>query len=148
MARCVAARRSFSIFSKAAMSGLALHTGDQKRKCNCGATAKYPWHEQSPYDFRLIPQFTGPRAAKILRPAILFLNRIAPRRTLLTAAEYPFRKIVGVELIAELHRAAEAPRVIWIVDYDPRLETTLSDSRFLEKAGGTPQYSVYRQAGG
>lgn len=28
-------------------------------------------------------------------------------RTLLMATEYPFRKIVGVELIAELHRAAE-----------------------------------------
>src|SRR5260370_9926823 len=27
-------------------------------------------------------------------------------RTLLMAAEYPFRRIVGVELIAELHRAA------------------------------------------
>jgi SAM-dependent methyltransferase len=29
-------------------------------------------------------------------------------RTLLMASEYPFRKILGVELIAELHRAAEA----------------------------------------
>lgn len=28
-------------------------------------------------------------------------------RTLLMASEYPFRKIIGVELIAELHRAAE-----------------------------------------
>ncbi len=28
-------------------------------------------------------------------------------RTLLMASEYPFRKIVGVELMAELHRAAE-----------------------------------------
>jgi SAM-dependent methyltransferase len=28
-------------------------------------------------------------------------------RTLLMASEYPFRKIVGVELLAELHRAAE-----------------------------------------
>ncbi len=28
-------------------------------------------------------------------------------RTLLMASEYPFRKIVGVELIAELHRSAE-----------------------------------------
>lgn len=28
-------------------------------------------------------------------------------RTLLMASEYPFRKIVGVEVIAELHRAAE-----------------------------------------
>jgi hypothetical protein len=29
------------------------------------------------------------------------------KRTLLMASEYPFRRIVGVELIAELHRAAE-----------------------------------------
>ena len=28
-------------------------------------------------------------------------------RTLLMASEYPFRKIIGVELLAELHRAAE-----------------------------------------
>jgi SAM-dependent methyltransferase len=28
-------------------------------------------------------------------------------RTLLMASEYPFQKIIGVELIAELHRAAE-----------------------------------------
>jgi hypothetical protein len=64
------------------------------------------------------------------------------------AAECLFRTIVGTELIAELHRTAEAPQMVWIVDYDPQLETTLSDSRFLEKASGTPQYSVYRQAGG
>ena len=127
-------------------------------------------------------------------------------RTLLMASEYPFRKIVGVELIAELHRAAEenirayhsptqrcsqieavcldagefdfpetplvlylfnplperalfklvqrlgkslaeAPRAVWIVYHNPQLETALSGSGFLEKAGGTPQYSVYRQSG-
>ena len=34
-------------------------------------------------------------------------------RTLLLAAEYPFRKIIGVELITELHRAAEENIAAW-----------------------------------
>ena len=34
-------------------------------------------------------------------------------RALLLAAEYPFRKIIGVELIAELHRAAEENIAAW-----------------------------------
>ena len=127
-------------------------------------------------------------------------------RTLLMASEYPFRKIVGVELIAELHRAAEenireyrsptqrcrqiepvladacefelpeeplvlylfnplperafseflqrlakslagAPRPVWVVYHNPLLEGALDASGFLEKAGGTPQYSVYRTTG-
>ncbi len=34
-------------------------------------------------------------------------------RTLLLAAEYPFRRIIGVELIAELHRAAEENIAAW-----------------------------------
>ncbi|MGH9644441.1 MAG: class I SAM-dependent methyltransferase, partial [Terriglobales bacterium] len=34
-------------------------------------------------------------------------------RTLLLAAEYPFKKIIGVELIAELHRAAEENIAVW-----------------------------------
>jgi len=124
-------------------------------------------------------------------------------RTLLMASEYPFRKIVGVELIAELHRAAEenigeyrsrsqrcvqiesvladarefelpeeplvlylfnplseqalsdalqrlersllqTPRPVWVVYHNPVLETTLGASAFLQKAGGTSQYSLYR----
>jgi SAM-dependent methyltransferase len=124
-------------------------------------------------------------------------------RTLLMASEYPFRKIVGVELIAELHRAAEenirdyrrptqrcvqiesvlvdarkfelpeeplvlylfnplpehalsdvlqrlersllqTPRPVWVVYHNPLLETTLGASAFLERAGGTSQYSLYR----
>ena len=128
-------------------------------------------------------------------------------RTLLMASEYPFKKIVGVELIAELHRAAEenirayrspaqrcvnieviladalhfqipnqplvlylfnplpkpalseviqrlgkslaeSPWTIWIVYHNPQLEPILSDSGFLQKAGGTCQYSVYRQSCG
>jgi hypothetical protein len=124
-------------------------------------------------------------------------------RTLLMASEYPFKKIVGVELIAELHRASEenirayrsptqqcvqiesmladarefelpeeplvlylfnplpelalsevlerlekslarAPRPVWVVYHNPLLEPALGTSRFLKKAAGTPQYSVYR----
>jgi SAM-dependent methyltransferase len=127
-------------------------------------------------------------------------------RTLLMASEYPFRKIVGVEVIAELHHAAEenirvyrsptqrcrqiesvladarkfelpeeplvlylfnplperafsevlqrlaksltgAPRPAWVVYHNPLLEGALDASGFLEKAGGTPQYSVYRTTG-
>ena len=127
-------------------------------------------------------------------------------RTLLMASEYPFRKIVGVEVIAELHHAAEenirvyrsptqrcrqiesvladarkfelpeeplvlylfnplperafsevlqrlaksltgAPRPAWVVYHNPLLEGALDASGFLEKEGGTPQYSVYRTTG-
>jgi len=124
-------------------------------------------------------------------------------RTLLMASEYPFRKIVGVELIEELHRGAEenirayksstqrcleiqavcadarafelpdeplvlylfnplpeaalrqlvehlgrslshSPRPVWIVYHNPILEPALAASPFLEKAGATPNYSLYR----
>jgi Histone methylation protein DOT1 len=127
-------------------------------------------------------------------------------RTLLMASEYPFRRVVGVELIAELHRAAEenirayhsttqrctqieavctdacefvlpdtplvlylfnplpeaglqrvlrklelsleqSPRPLWVVYHNPLMETALGTSGFLETAGGTPQYSVYRAMG-
>ena len=127
-------------------------------------------------------------------------------RTLLMASEHPFRRIVGVELIAELHRAAEeniheyhsatqqckqieavladarefelpeeplvlylfnplperalsdflqrlekslkrAPRPVWVVYHNPLLEGAFDASGFLEKAGGTLQYSVYRTTG-
>jgi len=124
---------------------------------------------------------------------------------LLMASEYPFRRILGVELISELHRAAEenirdyrsptqrctsiesiladacefelpdeplvlflfnplpepaltevlwrlgaslgrVPRPVWVVYHNPLLESALGASGFLEKAGGTRQYSVYRAA--
>jgi len=127
-------------------------------------------------------------------------------RTLLMASEYPFQKIVGVELLAELHGAAEenirlyhsaqqrcrqiasvladacefelpedplvlylfnplperafsevlerleksllqAPRPVWVVYHNPLLEAALGQSSFLEEAGRTPQYSVYRTKG-
>ncbi|MGA2358144.1 MAG: class I SAM-dependent methyltransferase [Terriglobales bacterium] len=127
-------------------------------------------------------------------------------RTLLMASEYPFRRIVGVEILFELHRAAEenirdyrsptqrcvqiesiladacefelpeerlvlylfnplperalsevlqrlekslkrAPRPVWVVYHNPLLETALDASGFLEKAGGTLQYSLYRTTG-
>jgi Histone methylation protein DOT1 len=124
-------------------------------------------------------------------------------RTLLLASQYPFRKIVGVELIEELHCVAERnirsyqsaeqrcrhiesvladarayefppeptvlylfnplperalvevldrlekslagfPRAIWIVYHNPLLESVLKSFDFLERAGGTQQYSLYR----
>ena len=124
-------------------------------------------------------------------------------RTLLMASHYPFRRIVGVELIAELHRAADenirkyqnpaqrcrqiesidadareyefpaeplvlylfnplperalgevlerlhkslarTPRPVWMAYHNPVLENILGAAGFLEKAGGTGQYSVYR----
>ena len=55
-------------------------------------------------------------------------------RTLLMASEYPFRRIVGVELIAELHRAAEEN----IRDYRSptqrcvEIESMLADAREFE----------------
>jgi SAM-dependent methyltransferase len=127
-------------------------------------------------------------------------------RTLLMASEYPFRKIVGVELMAELHLAAEenirayrsptqrcaqieavcadacefelpeeplalylfnplpgrafsevlarlekslerVPRPVWVVYHNPLLDTVLGTSGLLERAGGTPQFAVYRTIG-
>jgi len=124
-------------------------------------------------------------------------------RTLLMASEYPFRRIVGVELIAELHRAAEeniraydsatqqcrrieavhadacefvlpetplalylfnplpetglrrvirnleqslerSPRPVWIVYHNPAMDRVLAASRTLVRAGGTEQYSVFK----
>lgn len=126
-------------------------------------------------------------------------------RTLLMASEYPFRKIIGIELIEELDRAARvniqayktptqqcseiqavcadardfelpdqplvlylfnplpeaalrqmverlgkslarSPRTVWIVYHNPMLEPTLAASPFLEKAGSTPIYSLYRNS--
>jgi len=126
-------------------------------------------------------------------------------RTLLMASEYPFRKIVGVEILPELDRAAQeniqayksptqqcseiqavcvdardfelpdeplvlylfnplpeaplrqlierwekslahSPRAVWIVYHNPLLEPALAASPFLEKAGSTPYYSLYRNS--
>jgi len=126
-------------------------------------------------------------------------------RTLLMASEYPFRKIVGVEILPELDRAAQeniqayksptqqcseiqavcvdardfelpdeplvlylfnplpeaplrqlierlekslahSPRAVWIVYHNPLLEPALAVSPFLEKAGSTPYYSLYRNS--
>lgn len=47
-------------------------------------------------------------------------------RTLLMASEYPFRKVVGVELIAELHRTAEENVAAYEVR---RIETVCMDAR-------------------
>ncbi len=133
-------------------------------------------------------------------------------RTLLMASDYPFRKIVGVELIFDLHRIAEtniaayrprslqtdpkqdssspgapvesicvdardfvfpetplvvylfnplpearlrrvrqnlehswklAPRPMWVVYHHPVLEAALTEPPWLQRVGGTEQYSLY-----
>ncbi len=123
-------------------------------------------------------------------------------RTLLMASEYPFQKIVGVELIEELHRAAvenileyrsptqqcskmepvradasdfvfpdtplvlylfnplpepglrrlirnleqsleQTPRTIWIVYHNPAMDSILTASPALVRAGGTDQYAMF-----
>ncbi len=125
-------------------------------------------------------------------------------RTLLMASEYTFRRIVGVEILPELDRAArenirefkgpaqqcaqiesicadacefvlpeeplvlylfnplpeaalreairrleqsdkESPKPLWIVYHNPLLETVLSESDWLARAGGTESYVVYRR---
>jgi SAM-dependent methyltransferase len=60
-------------------------------------------------------------------------------RTLLMASEYPFRRIVGIELIAELHRAAEENIRAWHSEAQPlsvqqcsRIEAVLGDAREFE----------------
>jgi SAM-dependent methyltransferase len=55
-------------------------------------------------------------------------------RTLLMASEYPFRRIVGVELIAELHRAAEENIRAYhsTTERCNRIETLLGDAREFE----------------
>jgi SAM-dependent methyltransferase len=124
-------------------------------------------------------------------------------RTLLMASEYPFRRIVGVEILPELDRAAQenihayktptqqcseiqavcadardfelpdeplvlylfdplpeaplrqlierlgeslarSPRAVWVVYHNPMFEPALAASPFLEEAGSTPHYSLYR----
>jgi SAM-dependent methyltransferase len=124
-------------------------------------------------------------------------------RALLLASEYPFRRIVGVEILPAFNRAAQqnlrdyrsptqrcmqiesvcadardfefpeepvvlylfnplperafsaflerlersvadAPRPVWVVYHNPLLESLLAASVFLERAGGTPQYALYR----
>ena len=124
-------------------------------------------------------------------------------RTLLLASEYPFARIIGVEILPELHRVAEeniakycasvhpgakmesvclnacdfvfpptpllvylfnplpqlallrvlqnleeslvrSPREVWVLYYNPLLESTLSASKHLERVGGGERYSLYR----
>lgn len=127
-------------------------------------------------------------------------------RTLLMAAEYPFQKIIGVEVVPELHEIARAniagyksgsqmcfdleavcadardyefphqplvlflfnplpeaglrqvmgnlgrsvaehPRPVVVLYHNPLLEQTLAQCEWLEKTGGTHQYSAYRNRG-
>ena len=60
-------------------------------------------------------------------------------RTLLMASEYPFQEIVGIELITELHRAAEENIRAWHSSAHPvssercsQIETVLGDARDFE----------------
>jgi SAM-dependent methyltransferase len=121
-------------------------------------------------------------------------------RTLLMASEYPFRRIVGVEILPELDRAAQenirafkspaqrcmriesicsdarafvlpeeplvlylfnplpeaalrqvlgtlerSPSALWIVYHNPLLEGVLAETGWLETAGRTERYVVYRR---
>lgn len=49
-------------------------------------------------------------------------------RTLLLAAEYPFQRIIGVELIAELHRAAEENIGAWRTQSPARIAPAAIES--------------------
>ena len=56
-------------------------------------------------------------------------------RTLLMAAEYPFRRIVGVEILAELHRVAEEnvrAHLERILEKGPQIECICADARDYE----------------
>src|ERR1035438_1900913 len=60
-------------------------------------------------------------------------------RALLMASEYPFRKILGIESIAELHRAAEDNIRVWQSPAQPastqrcrQIEAVLADAREFE----------------
>jgi SAM-dependent methyltransferase len=55
-------------------------------------------------------------------------------RTLLMASEYPFRRIMGVELIAELHRAAEENIRVYhsATERCTQIESLLGDAREFE----------------
>jgi hypothetical protein len=68
-------------------------------------------------------------------PLVLYLFNPLPERAL-------------SEVLQRLEKSlAQAPRPVWVVYHNPLLETALRTSGFLEKAGGTPQYSVYRTIG-
>jgi hypothetical protein len=69
-------------------------------------------------------------------PLVLYLFNPLPERAL-------------SEVLQRLEKSlARVPRPVWIVYRNPLLETTLGASAFLEKAGGTSQYSVYRTTRG
>jgi hypothetical protein len=53
-------------------------------------------------------------------------------RTLLLAAEYPFRRIIGVELIEELHRTAEENIAAWRTQSPARVAPFLIESLHMD----------------
>jgi hypothetical protein len=69
-------------------------------------------------------------------PLVLYLFNPLPERALSDAL-----RRLGKSLV-------QTPRPVWVVYHNPLLETILGASAFLEKAGGTSQYSVYRTARG
>jgi len=67
-------------------------------------------------------------------PLVLYLFNPLP--------EAPLR-----QLIERLEKSlAHSPRAVWIVYHNPLLEPALAVSPFLEKAGSTPYYSLYRNS--
>ena len=68
-------------------------------------------------------------------PLVIYLFNPLPQRAL-------------CEVLERLRNSlTRAPRPVWIVYHNPLLEDVLSTSAFLEKVGGTQQYSVYRPTG-
>jgi hypothetical protein len=65
-------------------------------------------------------------------PLVLYLFNPLPERALSDALQRLEKSLI------------QAPRPVWIVYHNPLLETTFGASAFLEKAGGTSQYSLYR----
>jgi len=64
---------------------------------------------------------------------------------------YLFNPLPERALSEVLHRLEKsltgAPRPVWVVYHNPLLEGALDASGFLQRAGGTLQYSVYRTTG-
>ncbi len=65
-------------------------------------------------------------------PLVLYLFNPLPERAL-------------AEVLERLEKSlADTPRPVWVVYHNPLLENVLAATGFLERAGGTSQYSLYR----
>jgi hypothetical protein len=68
-------------------------------------------------------------------PLVIYLFNPLPQRAL-------------TEVLQRLHSSLErAPRPAWVVYHNPLLEDVRSSAAFLERVGGTRQYSVYQAVG-